>query len=126
MAYPNFYQPQPYYQPQPQQLQQARTGDFIPVPNEDVARNYPVAPGNSVNFKNENAPYIYTKTMGFSQFDQPIFKRYKLIEEEPTNLTVEQPKMDEGYKNIIEDLKLKIGALESEIDDIKKSLKDGV
>lgn len=126
MAYPNFYQPQPYYQPQPQQLQQARTGDFIPVPNEDVARNYPVAPGNSVNFKNENAPYIYTKTMGFSQFDQPIFKRYKLIEEEPTNLTTEQPKMDEGYKNTIEDLKSKIGALESEINDIKKTLKDGV
>lgn len=28
------------------------------------------------------APYVYTKTMGFSQLDRPIFEKYKLIKEE--------------------------------------------
>lgn len=85
MAVPNF---NPYYPPnynqnfQPQPAIQVQNGGFIPVPSEDVARNYPVAPGNSVTFKNENAPYVYTKTMGFSQLDRPLFEKYKLVKEE--------------------------------------------
>lgn len=43
----------PYFQPQYQQPQQ--TG-LVSVPNIEAARNYPVAPGNSVTFKDENAP----------------------------------------------------------------------
>ena len=61
---------------------QIRDGGFIPVPSEDMARNYPVAQGTSVTFRDENAPYIYTKTMGFSPLDRPIFEKYKLIKEE--------------------------------------------
>ena len=84
--YPNQFQQQPMQQQVPQQQPQAspqiQNGGFIPVSSEEVARNYPVAPGNSVTFKNENAPYVYTKTMGFSQLDRPIFERYKLIREE--------------------------------------------
>ena len=85
MAYP-FYSP--YYgnsqlQLNPQQNQYASTGNnnFVSVRNEAEARNYPVAYGNSVTFRDENAPYMYTKTMGFSQLDQPVFERYRLVKE---------------------------------------------
>lgn len=125
MAYPNYYQN--FY---PQQMpQQARSNDFILVPNEETARNYPVAPGNCVNFKDENASYIYTKTMGFSQFDQPIFKKYKLIEEETRNLPEKAVEVNEAINVSINDLKSKIEVNSSEIDALKKELselKDGV
>ena len=69
----------PYFQPQYQQPQQ--TG-LVSVPNIEAARNYPVAPGNSVTFKDENAPYCYTKTVDMSQLDRPKFDRYRLVKEE--------------------------------------------
>lgn len=116
MPYPNYY---PNYYPQ---QQQARSNDFIMVPNEETARNYPVAPGNSVNFKDENASYIYTKTMGFSQFDQPIFKKYKLIEEETRNLPEKAVEVNEAINVSINDLKSKIEANSSEIEALKKEL----
>lgn len=89
MAYPQqyYYQPQMYQQPQ-MPIQQNNTG-FVSVRNETEARNYPVAYGNSVTFKDENAPYVYTKTMGFSQLETPRFEKYKLVKEEP-NLAQEQ------------------------------------
>lgn len=118
MAYPQqFFQPQ-YFQ-QPQQNQPQMNG-FLSVPNEEVARNYPVAPGNSISFKNENAPYVYTKTMGFSQFDQPIFKRYKLIEEEDVASQATEPITD--YTKKFDDLNAKIEALEKEIADLKEGV----
>lgn len=127
MAYPQQYYPN-FYQPQPQQIPQTRTSDFISVPSEDVARNYPVAPGSSINFKNENAPYIYTKTMGISQFDQPVFKRYKLVEE-VSDLTIETPKQAEPInvsdyvkKHEFESFRSRLDKLEEEI----QALKEGV
>ena len=95
--YQNYFQQPQQPQPQPQ----IQSGGFIPVPSEDVARNYPVAPGNSVTFKNENAPYVYTKTMGFSQLDRPIFERYKLVREDdaPIPEVTAQPN-DEIVKQI--------------------------
>jgi hypothetical protein len=93
MAYnyfPATYQPyNPYQlqqlqqqQIQQQQPQQIQNGGFVSVRSEDEARNYPVAPGNSVTFRNEVAPYVYTKTMGFSQLDRPVFDKYRLVKEE--------------------------------------------
>lgn len=106
MAYNNFYNPyqstyNPYQQYQPsfqqqqqvpnniqpsfqqsQQAQQIQNGGFVSVHNENEARNYPIAPGNSVTFKDENAPYVYTKTQGFSQLDRPVFEKYRLVKEE--------------------------------------------
>ena len=62
-SYTNPYQPQP----QPQVQQQQGQSVFINVQDEQTARNWPVGPGNSLTFKDENLPYIYTKTM-VSQF----------------------------------------------------------
>jgi len=107
MAYPYF--PQMTYQPnyygaspfQPQMAQQTapvqqqtvqpqiQNGGFISVANIEVARNWPIAPGNSVTFKDENAPYVYTKTMGFSQLDRPIFEVYRLVKEEDASLSAQ-------------------------------------
>ena len=80
MAYPYYppYQPMTYNY-RPQQIQQS---GFIPVQSEAEARAYPVAPGNSITFKDESRPYCYVKTMGFNQLDRPVFERYKLVKEE--------------------------------------------
>ena len=79
----------PMYQQFSQLMPQAQmpmqsSGNFISVANEMVARNYPIAPGNSVTFIDENSPYCYTKTMGLNQLDRPTFKRYRLVEEQDT------------------------------------------
>lgn len=83
---PSYYGPNPYtvpqqIQPMPQAQAPQQRG-FIRVQNEQEARTYPVAPGNSVTFIDENAPYCYTKTMDFSQLDRPKFEKYRLVKEE--------------------------------------------
>ena len=61
--------------------QTVQSGGFVTVQNEDEAKAYPVAHGASVTFRDENQPYIYTKTLGFGQFDTPTFEKYKLTKE---------------------------------------------
>ena len=110
---PNYYNP--YYQPQqmPQQMvqPQIQNGGFVSVRSEEEARNYPVAQGTSVTFKNETAPYIYTKTTGFSQLDRPMFEKFKLVKED----TEEEFKVDKVDKVASE-----IEALWGEINALKK------
>jgi hypothetical protein len=82
--YPNSYFQQ--YQPQSMQAQTSQPpvstmGGFIPVQNENEARMYPIAPGTSATFIDENSPYCYTKTLGASQLDRPTFKKFRLVEE---------------------------------------------
>lgn len=150
MAYGNYfpvtYQPYygnaPYYQQNPammqqnQQMQQAQQAQaqqptiqqsgFVPVRSEQEARAYPVAPGNSVTFKDENAPYCYVKTMGFNQLDQPTFERYRLVKEEsPTNdfkAATSAENKDPG-KDIPYALKSDLSAIWSAIDDLKDKVK---
>lgn len=78
----NYYQPY-YQQYQPysanQQPQQIQNGGFVSVRSAQEAFNYPVALGNSVTFKDETAPYIYVKTRGFSQLEEPIFEQFQLV-----------------------------------------------
>lgn len=101
--FPATYQPvyynnaiSPYYQQlqQQQMIQQAQQAQqqtqqpaiqqsgFVLVQSEQEARAYPVAPGNSVTFKDERQPYCYVKTMGFNQLDRPVFEKYRLVKEE--------------------------------------------
>lgn len=97
----------PYYQYfQQQQARNQQTG-FVMVMSEQEAMNYPVAPGNSVVFKEENGPYCYVKTMGFNQFDRPTFEKYRLVKEE-TNAPAEP------------DYKAEIAALWEAVDSLKK------
>lgn len=84
--YPYFSQNAPQMgqlpQMQPFQQQSNTRSDFVVVRSEEEARNFPVAFGNTVTFKNESEPYMYTKTMGMSQLDRPVFEKYKLIKEQ--------------------------------------------
>lgn len=148
MAYNNFYQHpyqvyNPYQQFQPnfqqsqmqnnlqqplQQNQQIQNGGFVSVHNENEARNYPIAPGNSVTFKDENAPYVYTKTQGFSQLDRPVFEKYRLVKEEeyqPQQVAQNAPtsaEKTEQANNIDYALKSDLRALWGEIEELKKRI----
>jgi choline kinase len=120
--YPNYYQQMPLQQPQmPQNQSQQMQSGFVSVRNEAEARNYPVAYGNSVTMKDENSPYIYTKTMGFSQLDRPIFDKYKLVKEETEEQHQETVTKSEELEKIQGDIK----ALWNEINEMKASEKYG-
>ena len=125
MAYynPNYF-PQSYGQsignvPQTPQIQ---NGGFVMVRSEDEARNYPVAFGNSVTFKDETSPYIYCKTMGFSQLDRPIFEKFRLVKEEQhqqiENKVVESKKVEN------DSLRDEITRIWGEIDVLKGMMKN--
>lgn len=148
MAYNNFYPAtyQPYQYPQqyqyqnfqqiPQQMnnyqsnmqqqpQQIQNGGFISVHNIQEAFNYPVAPGNSVTFKDENSPYIYVKTKGFSQLEEPIFKKFRLIEESDTQPQESTTTVTEQAVNYADFAKqADVTALWSEIEMLKKQIAD--
>lgn len=123
--YQNFQQMPQQYQNnmQPQQPQQIQNGGFISVHNIQEAINYPVAPGNSVTFKDENSPYIYVKTKGFSQLEEPIFKKFRLIEENDTQQQESTTTATEQAVNYADFAKqTEITALWSEIDALKKQI----
>lgn len=79
-----YQQPMPQMQAQQQQVQppQIRSGGIVSVSGEDEARRYPVAPGYTVTMRDETGPYLYEKTMGFSQLDQPIFRKARIVFED--------------------------------------------
>lgn len=79
------YNPYLYYPGQQAQApQQIQNSGFVSVRSIEEAFNYPVAPGNSITFKDENAPYVYTKTKGTSPMEAPVFERYRLVKEDIT------------------------------------------
>lgn len=97
-SYPSYYpQMQNVYgtaqqQPAPQQI---RSGGIVSVANEDEARRYPVAPGYTVTMRDENGPYLYEKTMGYSQLDQPIFRKARIVFEDDAIKQEQQEKPEE-------------------------------
>ena len=109
------YNPYQNQQMQAQPQQTVQSGNLISVHNEEEAKMYPVAPGNSVTFKDENTPYIYTKTMGFSQLDRPVFERYKLIKEETPEQVTEVTESRYALKNDLTNLVNKVMDLQEEI-----------
>lgn len=121
--------PYPYPQMAMQQFQQmpqpqTQSSAIIHVPSEDVARRWDVAPNSSVTFIDDSKPYCYTKSMGMSMLEPPVFKRFRLVEEAETapdnpsndvaNQSPQQPQIDlsayltkaefESYKSIIDDM----------------------
>ena len=126
--YPQQYNQQYQYPNQmqnnlPQQSIQSVTqsDNLIRVHNEEEARIFPVGPGHSVIFKDENQPYIYVKTMGFSQLDRPIFEKYKLIKEELPETQVTENSDKYALKNDLFDLINKVADLQEQIVALKDS-----
>ena len=130
MAYPNPYFPtnyNPYPVQYPQvmgqnmQMQQTQpqSSSFIHVQSETQAREWAVAPNTSITFIDDTKPYCYTKSMGASLLEPPVFKRFKLVEEDISDNTTNQSttttqQIDlseyltkaefEEYKSVIEDM----------------------
>ena len=122
--YPQSYQ-QNYGQPINQQPQQStpqiQNGGFVSIPNEDMVNSYPVGMGNCVTFKVEGKPIVLEKSVGFSQFEAPRIKKFRLVEEVDT--TEQRPVQTEPKSNDkIEQLKSDIESLQGEVDAIKKQL----
>jgi len=112
-----------YQQPQqmqmPQQVpQQMNNGGVISIPSEQDARNYPVAPGNSVIFKDETQPYLYVKSMSFNQMEQPTFEKYRL-EKESVEVV---PQSSYATQNEIEELRKAYAVLSDRVENIRKSV----
>lgn len=109
-----------YYNPLLQQMQpiQMPQNNIVNVPSEDMARNYPVAPGNTIIFKHDNAPYIYTKTIGYSQFDTPVFERYVLDVGTPKI----EPIKDEPISLPLDDIKAEISEIRALYEDLKDKI----
>jgi hypothetical protein len=127
--YPNYnqlYYPQIQQSNQNLQSSQIQNGGFVVVKDITEAQNYPVAPGNSVTFKNENQPYIYTKTLGFSQLDQPIFETFRLVKEEQNfNADKKEHELEVvEYLSISqgEEIKSEMSKLKSELIELKAEL----
>lgn len=129
-AFQQNYQQNQAFQQQPQnyqqQNQQIQNGGFMLVPSEDMARTYPVAPGNCVTFKIEGKPIVMEKSMGFSQLEAPRIDRYRLVREEDApneqNLPQNEPKNNSTEDETINELKGQIKALNDELNDIKNRL----
>jgi hypothetical protein len=120
-------QPQNYQQnQQPLHNQQIQNGGFMLVPSEEMARSYPVAPGNCVTFKIEGKPIVMEKSMGFSQLEAPRIDRYRLVREEDApqeqNLPQNAPKENSMENETINELKGQIKALNEEMEELKKRL----
>jgi hypothetical protein len=135
---PYQYYPQQYQQNNQQMVgaqmslpqQQPQFGGFVSVRNEMEARNYPVAPGNSVMFRDETGPYIYSKSMGYSQLDTPRFDKYRLVKEEDAPVSTCEPhtevlndKTDNlptyALKSEFDALQELVGALAEDVDLLK-------
>lgn len=123
--YPNYMQN--YQTPQTMQTvqqpqSQVQQSAFISVKNIDEAYNWPVGPGNSLTFKDENAPYIYVKTMGFSQFEAPTFEKYKITKEEDPKVDNVRTEFSNSISNLetqLEEVKDAYRLLKHEIDEMK-------
>lgn len=127
---PNFINPYNAYPTQmnvgPTQMNvgtQIQNGGFVSVRSEQEAMNYPIAPGTSITFKNEVEPYVYTKTMGFSQLDRPVFDKYRLVKEDP-DATHSGPHRETFDMQVVNDrvesIQTEIKAIWDEIEGIKK------
>ena len=121
------YQQMPTQQIQQQQQNvppQIQNGGFVTVRSMQEAYNYPVAIGNSVTFKDETAPYIYVKTRGFSQLEEPIFEQFQLVkvDAQKSTETAHIATKSTDDKSIEYAQKGDITALWSEIEAIKKQI----
>lgn len=121
-------------QQQNQPTMTIQNGGFISVRSIEEAKNYPIAPGNSITFKDETVPYVYTKTMGFSQLDRPVFEVFKLVKEdtpEPIQngqetIQNQQANNSQVYisKEQIEALQQEIVVLKQEIEILKQQMNE--
>lgn len=104
--FPQISQMQNMYTPQQQPVQQQiRSGGIVSVASEDEARRYPVAPGYTVTMRDETGPYLYEKTMGYSQLDQPIFRKARIVFEDDAQSQQEKQEEPSEPQKVYAELK---------------------
>ena len=122
--YPYQYPYQQAYQQNYQQSNQIQNTGLVSVRSVEEAYNYPVAPGNSITFKDETQPFVYTKTKGFSPLEQPVFEKYRLVKvEESQNVTQNPPKTSETWFDGEKQINLlwqEVNALKRKIEGVKE------
>lgn len=107
-------------------MQNAPTQDnmIVSVPSEQDARNYLVAIGHTVIFKDENRPMVfYTKTVN-SQFEAPIFKIFDMVERKQETHT-NTPQSDKSMDLSAFVTKDEFGVLQNELQALKQALGEG-
>jgi hypothetical protein len=131
MNYNYPYYPAAYnYAPAQNYQQQNNQNGFIGVQNENEARTYPVQLGTSMTFRDESQPNtFYTKTMGNSPLDRPIFERYRLVKEDVAENAPRATESPEKTKDIdlsvyalkdeIRPLEARISVLQKEVDSLR-------
>lgn len=121
--YYNNYNYNPNYNPGyvAQGPQTIQNGGFVTVQSEEEAKSYPVAHGMSVSFRDENSPYIYTKTLGFGQLDSPVFEKFKLLKEngQGAKKTAQKEYSEESLSYVT---KAEFEPIRSEIEELKRTV----
>ena len=95
--------------------QPVRQAGFVRVRSKTEAEAYPIAPGSSVTFVDETAPFCYVKTLGPSQFDRPTIETWQLTKVEDTAQAPEKPA--DGF-----DIKAALTSLQQEIKALREQL----
>lgn len=125
---PYYMQNQAYTSQNPPGQQQMQSGGFIRVQSENQARMYPIQPGTSATFIDENAPYCYTKTLDFSQLDRPIFKKFRLVEETDTSSNAQNAPQTAGQDIGVDldeyALKADLNVLNERLEALQKAYED--
>lgn len=128
MTYPQYQQPmsqlsQPntFQNGTSSQLQAPIPAGFVRVQSEDEARRYPVAPGSSVTFIDDNSPHCYVKSASLSQLDPPVFKRFRLVEE---NEPIQSAKNDNMSNETGTEIDLSPYAKIADVDALKNKISD--
>lgn len=96
---------------------------YMSMPNEQMALQYPVAPGNLIAFKIDNgdSKVLIEKSMSLDHFGKPICKRYKLIEEEIVDPNPRpQPQADQITREDLAALRQSIESINSRIEELRQ------
>ena len=102
--------------------------NIIPVtrmPSLDDARNFPVAPGHGVTFFIDNQPYVCTKTLGTTALDQPVFRKWRLVEESEGESNPNPPEEIQSVDYVEkEEHEKEISSLNDRIDKLEKMISE--
>lgn len=95
---------------------------IVPIESIDKAKQYPTAPGNTVFLKDMDGKHLYVKSMGYTQFDNPIFDVY--IREDEYNIVDAPSKDDRPISLTKEDLEYAMNDINHRLDRIQGSFED--
>lgn len=113
--YPYNYAPNPNYgigapmsqQPVPQQNTQ-QSSPLISVDSREEAFYWLITPGNSLIFRKKDGSAMYTKTVGYSAAEPPIFEEFIKVTAEPV-----QNEEEPDYKSEFDKIWGEINALKN-------------